>query len=181
MLLLDFDAKVKHLKHICKHFQDYFTLFALFFIIFVFSTLYVHFICFIMEKKDIIRIANELLAYAGISGKKFSEKIGKENPQWLYDILSERKPNGFSRKIVQLITDEYPEINGEYLSSGTGSLLKASASGISVCGDQTGNINSPGANSGDSITKLVEVVHEQSKQISSLIQIISNLSGKPEE
>lgn len=133
-----------------------------------------------MEKVDIIRIANELLAYVGISGKKFSEKIGKDSPQWLYDILSERKPNGFSRKIIQLITDAYPEINGDYLSSGIGSLIKHSNCSVSVGGDQTGNINSPGANSGDSISALVAVVHEQSLQISSLIKIISNLSGKPE-
>ena len=138
-----------------------------------------------MEKAEIIKIANELLSYVGVSAKKFSESLGKESPQWIYDIFSERKPNGFSRRTIQLITEKYPEINGEYLSSGQGSLLKNSNGPVSVGGDQNGNINSPGATSAAGLDKLIGVVGQQSVQIGELIKqnqdlinIISNLSKK---
>lgn len=128
-----------------------------------------------MEKNRIIEIANELLMYTGLNAKKLSEAIGKSSPQWFYDILSERKPNGFSRTISLLISQRWPEIDSNYLLTGDGSLLKSVPGSVSVGGDQTGNINSPGANSGDSWNKLIDVVAKQGEQISTLIQQNTNL------
>lgn len=135
-----------------------------------------------MDKQRIIEIANELLVYTGLNAKKLSEAIGKNSAQWFYDILSDRKPNGFSRTISLLVAQKWPEIDSNYLMTGEGSLLKPPPS-VSVGGDQNGNINSPGASTSAGIDKLITVVADQSRQIGDLIKtnqdlinIISNLS-----
>lgn len=134
-----------------------------------------------MEKNRIIEIANELLSYLDLNARQLSISIGRERPQWFYDVMNPSRSNGFSKKVATDICDKWPEIDANYLLTGEGTLLKSAPGSISVGGDQTGNINSPGANSGDALGKLISVVAQQSEQIGSLIEQTTNLMAQNQD
>lgn len=126
-----------------------------------------------MDKLRTIEVMNELLSYLNMNARQLSCALGKERHSWIYEIMNPSRPNGLSRKAVTEICEKWPEVSNSYLLTGEGSLLKSSS--ISVGGDQTGNINSPGATSSAGLDKLIDVVKAQGEQISALIQQNTNL------
>lgn len=130
-----------------------------------------------MTKENTIRIVQELLVYTGKNAKQFSDSIGKDRPQWLYDVLNPEKVTGLSTRMVDMICDVYPEISRAYLLSGEGSLLRADkAENIqqninSSHITQTGNIEAPTAQ----MDKLISVLAEQSQQVTKAQEQIDRL------
>lgn len=76
-----------------------------------------------MDKDLSIKILNEVLNHLGMNPKQLSEDIGKERPQWIYDVLNPSKKVGISKKIAGLIKEKHPEISLSYLLTGEGELL----------------------------------------------------------
>lgn len=126
-----------------------------------------------MTKDNTIRIVQELLVYTGKNAKSFSDSIGKDRPQWLYDVLNPDKPTGLSSRMVDMICETYPEFSRAYLLTGEGTLLKA--------GNIQQNINSShitqtGSVEGSaSMDKLIGVLAEQSQQVSKAQEHIDRL------
>lgn len=56
-----------------------------------------------MEKKIAIKIFKELLNELKMNPKQLSEAIGKNRPQWAYDVLNEEKNVGISKNVAELI------------------------------------------------------------------------------
>lgn len=75
-----------------------------------------------MEASEII---DNLIAYSTLSAKAFSEKIGLENPQAVYDIQKGRTKN-ISQNMANKILSVYPEINRCWLIVGEGDMIKKS-------------------------------------------------------
>lgn len=134
-----------------------------------------------MEKNRTIEIVNELLEHLGMNAKQLSDALGYNRPSWIYEVLNPQKTNGISKRVASAICEKWPNIDPNYLLTGTGTLLKQSPGSISVGGDQTGNINSPGANSGDAWDKLIGVVEQQGKQIGKLIEQTSRLVAQNQD
>lgn len=69
------------------------------------------------------KILNKLLEYSELNGKNFSEKIGLNRPQAIYDILNGKTKN-ISAAMANKIISVFPEINKGWLQSGEGRMLK---------------------------------------------------------
>lgn len=85
-----------------------------------------------MEKKIAIKIFKELLEVLKMNPNQLSETIGKNRPQWAYDILNEEKNVGISKNIAELICVKFPQINKSYLLTGEGSLLVKEPNAVEV-------------------------------------------------
>lgn len=76
-----------------------------------------------MEKEIAVKILNDVLKHLGMSVKQFSDSLGKERPQWAYDVLNPEKKVGISKNIADLISEHYPQFNKAWLLTGEGDML----------------------------------------------------------
>jgi repressor LexA len=76
-----------------------------------------------MNKGKAIKVFNELLKELGMNPKQLSDSLGKERPQWAYDILNENKNVGISKNIAELVCEKFPQINKSWLLTGEGDML----------------------------------------------------------
>ncbi len=76
-----------------------------------------------MKKENAIKVFNELLKELRMNPKQLSDSLGKERPQWAYDILNENKKVGISKNIADLICEKYPRINKSWLLTGEGEMI----------------------------------------------------------
>lgn len=106
-----------------------------------------------MEKKIAIKIFNELLNELKMNPKQLSEAIGKNRPQWAYDVLNEEKNVGISKNVAELICAKFPQINKSYLLTGEGKMLsdKSKSESVSIIRESVQN--------GGSNYKMVPLIH----------------------
>ena len=71
-------------------------------------------------------IINNILEYSGLNPKSFSEKIGLDRPQAIYDIQKGKTKN-ISPNMADKIVSAFPEINRTWLLTGEGEMLKEGA------------------------------------------------------
>ena len=76
-----------------------------------------------MNKGKAIKVFNELLKELGMNPKQLSDSLGKERPQWAYDILNENKNVGISKNIAEVVCEKFPQINKSWLLTGEGDML----------------------------------------------------------
>jgi plasmid maintenance system antidote protein VapI len=89
-----------------------------------------------METKEIL---NKLLEHIGLNAKSFSEKIGLDRPQAIYDI-QKGKTKSISPSMAIKINSVYPEVNKSWLLSGEGPMLKSETSDKHIIEERTGNL-----------------------------------------
>lgn len=127
-------------------------------------------------KKNPNEIMDEVLTYVGMNARQFSAKLGYTNPNWVYELKSDRGI-GISKQRAQRIIEAYPEISSSYLLTGEGTLLKADT----IEGNVQQNINSShitqtGNVAGSaSMDKLIGVLAEQSQQVTKAQEQIDRL------
>lgn len=85
-----------------------------------------------MKKEIAIKIFKELLDELKMNPNQLSEAIGKNRPQWAYDVLNEDKNVGISKKIAELICEKFPQINKSYLLTGEGTILMEKSNAIKI-------------------------------------------------
>lgn len=68
-------------------------------------------------------IMNKLLSFYNLNGKSFSEKIGLERPQAIYDIQNGKTKN-ISVNMANKIISVFPDISRTWLLTGEGEMLK---------------------------------------------------------
>lgn len=130
-----------------------------------------------MTKENTIRVIQEILVYTGKNAKQFSDSIGKDRPQWLYDVMNPEKVTGLSSRMVDMICETYPEFSRSYLLTGEGTLLKADT----IEGNIQQNINSShitqngNVEASASMDKLISVLAEQSQQVTKAQEQIDRL------
>jgi transcriptional regulator with XRE-family HTH domain len=110
------------------------------------------------------------------SQEDFAIKLGY-NPSALSQIVTGIKP--LSKKFAQKIVNFCNMINSDYLF-GDGEMLQhhQTISNIDNSNVIGGNINGSGININGTSSELLDVIKEQQKQISSLIEIINKLTSK---
>lgn len=69
------------------------------------------------------QIIDKLLEFFQLNAKSFSEKIGLDRPQAIYDIQS-GKTKGISPRMADKIISAFPEVDKAWLLSGEGEMLK---------------------------------------------------------
>ena len=130
-----------------------------------------------MTKENTIRVIQEILVYTGKNAKQFSDSIGKDRPQWLYDVMNPEKVTGLSSRMVDMICETYPEFSRSYLLTGEGTLLKADT----IEGNIQQNINSShitqngNVEASANMDKLISVLAEQSQQVTKAQEQIDRL------
>ena len=130
-----------------------------------------------MTKENTIRVIQEMLVYTGKNAKQFSDSIGKDRPQWLYDVMNPEKVTGLSSRMVDMICETYPEFSRSYLLTGEGTLLKANT----IVGNIQQNINSSHISQNGNVEtsanmdKLINVLAEQSQQVTKAQEQIDRL------
>lgn len=67
---------------------------------------------------------NKLLDYLKLNAKQFSESLGFERADRVYNVLNFK--NGVSSSLAKIINDHYPYINYDWLLTGDGEMLKES-------------------------------------------------------
>lgn len=70
-----------------------------------------------------------ILTHYQLNPKSFSEKIGLDRPQAIYDIQSGKTKN-ISAKMADKIISAFPEIDRSWLLTGEGSMMKVSAEAV---------------------------------------------------
>lgn len=76
-----------------------------------------------MNKERVIEIMEEILSYVELNPKQFSESLGFDRPQAIYDIMNPLKKVGISKNMADKICSKYTNINKMYLLTGEGKLL----------------------------------------------------------
>lgn len=110
-----------------------------------------------MDKSKAIKRFNELLKELGMNPKQLSDSLGKDRPQWAYDILNENKNVGISKNIAELVCEKFPQINKSWLLTGEGKMLLVNNN------PQKGDVLSQaGPIPPDATYKLVPVIHVDS-------------------
>ena len=79
-----------------------------------------------MEKDLSIKILQRVLDYLNMNPKQLSDKIGKDRPQWAYDVLNPNKKVGISKDISERICNAFPDISRSWLLTGEGEMLSSS-------------------------------------------------------
>lgn len=69
-------------------------------------------------------VIDKLLSYSGLNAKSFSEKIGLERPQAIYDLLH-GKTKSISASMKNKIISVFPEIDPAWLLTGEGEMLRS--------------------------------------------------------
>lgn len=83
-----------------------------------------------MQKETAVKILNDILKHLGMSVKQFSDSLGKERPQWAYDVLNPEKKVGISKNIADLISEHYPQFNKAWLLTGEGEMLNKDGAAV---------------------------------------------------
>lgn len=76
-----------------------------------------------MNKERVIEIMEEILSYVELNPKQFSESLGFDRAQAIYDIMNPLKKVGISKNMADKICSKYTNINKMYLLTGEGKLL----------------------------------------------------------
>lgn len=127
----------------------------------------------------------EMLAYLNINAKAFSEKLGYERPQIIYDI-QKGKTKRISEDLAIKITSVFPIIRKSWLLADEGEMIYAPIN-QEINGDHNtqvaGNnnqINNPATldKAIDEIAAQRKIVEKFQEQIDRLLSIIENMDKK---
>ena len=127
----------------------------------------------------------EMLAYLNINAKAFSEKLGYERPQIIYDILKGRTKR-ISEDLAIKITTVFPVIRKSWLLADDGDMIYASINqeingdhNTQVAGNNN-HVNSPATldKAIDEIAAQRKLVEKSQEQIDRLLSIIENMNKK---
>lgn len=125
----------------------------------------------------------EMLAYLNINAKAFSEKLGYERPQIIYDILKGRTKR-ISEDLAIKITTVFPVIRKSWLLADDGDMIYASINqeingdhNTQVAGNNN-HVNSPATldKAIDEIAAQRKLVEKSQEQIDRLLSIIENMN-----
>lgn len=125
----------------------------------------------------------EMLAYLNINAKAFSEKLGYERPQIIYDILKGRTKR-ISEDLAIKITTVFPLIRKSWLLADEGEMIYASINqeingdhNTQVAGNNN-HVNSPATldKAIDEIAAQRKLVEKSQEQIDRLLSIIENMN-----
>lgn len=125
----------------------------------------------------------EMLAYLNINAKAFSEKLGYERPQIIYDILKGRTKR-ISEDLAIKITTVFPLIRKSWLLADEGEMIHASINqeingdhNTQVAGNNN-HVNSPATldKAIDEIAAQRKLVEKSQEQIDRLLSIIENMN-----
>ena len=72
---------------------------------------------------DASEIIHKILIYTELNAKKFSDKIGLERPQAIYDI-QKGKTKSISQSMADKISSAFPVLNKSWLLTGEGEMIK---------------------------------------------------------
>lgn len=129
-----------------------------------------------MTKENTVRVIQEILVYTGKNAKQFSDSIGKERPQWLYDVLNPSKATGLSSRMVDMICETYPEFSRSYLLTGEGTLIKTDKADNIQQNINSSHITQNGnVEASANMDKLINVLAEQSQQVTKAQEQIDRL------
>lgn len=129
-----------------------------------------------MTKENTIKIVYEILTHTGLNAKAFSDSIGKERPQWLYNVLNPENPSGLSSRMVDMICETYPEFSRSYLLTGEGTLIKTDKAENIQQNINSSHITQNGnVEASASMDKLINVLAEQSQQVTKAQEQIDRL------
>lgn len=122
------------------------------------------------------QVIDKLLVFFQLNAKSFSEKIGLDRPQAIYDIQN-GKTKGISPRMANKIISAFPEVDKAWLLSGEGNMLK----------EESVSTNSENTNQqSDDMTvqELLEAIKRRDRQMDEmlsqqgrLIDVIEALSG----
>ena len=127
----------------------------------------------------------EMLAYLNINAKAFSEKLGYERPQIIYDI-QKGKTKRISEDLAIKITSVFPIIRKSWLLADEGEMIYAPIN-QEINGDHNtqvaGNnnqVNNPATldKAIDEIAAQRKLVEKSQEQIDRLLSIIENMNNK---
>ena len=129
-----------------------------------------------MTKENTIRVIQEMLVYTGKNAKQFSDSIGKDRPQWLYDVMNPEKVTGLSSRMVDMICETYPEFSRSYLLTGEGALIKTDKAENIQQNINSSHITQNGnVEASANMDKLINVLAEQSQQVTKAQEQIDRL------
>lgn len=129
-----------------------------------------------MTKENTIKIVYEILTHTGLNAKAFSDSIGKDRPQWLYNVLNPENPSGLSSRMVDMICETYPEFSRSYLLTGEGTLIKTDKAENIQQNINSSHITQNGnVEVSASMDKLINVLAEQSQQVTKAQEQIDRL------
>lgn len=129
-----------------------------------------------MTKENTIKIVYEILTHTGLNAKAFSDSIGKERPQWLYNVLNPENPSGLSSRMVDMICETYPEFSRSYLLTGEGTLIKTDKAENIQQNINSSHITQNGnVEASANMDKLINVLAEQSQQVTKAQEQIDRL------
>lgn len=129
-----------------------------------------------MTKENTIRVIQEILVYTGKNAKQFSDSIGKDRPQWLYDVMNPEKVTGLSSRMVDMICETYPEFSRSYLLTGEGALIKTDKAENIQQNINSSHITQNGnVEASANMDKLISVLAEQSQQVTKAQEQIDRL------
>ena len=120
----------------------------------------------------------KLLDYSKLNIKQFSEKLGMQRAQAIYDIVS-GKTKRISEKLANQIISEFPEINKVWLLTGEGEMLKDSSAvssdhSVSIAGNDIKE-NKINVNADETIAMLVAEVAAQRRVTEKVLEQNSEL------
>ena len=127
----------------------------------------------------------EMLAYLNINAKAFSEKLGYERPQIIYDILK-GKTKRISEDLAIKIESVFPMIRKSWLLADEGEMIYAPINqeingdhNTQVAGNNN-HVNSPATldKAIDEIAAQRKLVEKSQEQIDRLLSIIENMNNK---
>lgn len=129
-----------------------------------------------MTKENTIKIVYEILTHTGLNAKAFSDSIGKDRPQWLYNVLNPENPSGLSSRMVDMICETYPEFSRSYLLTGEGTLIKSDKAENIQQNINSSHITQNGnVEASANMDKLINVLAEQSQQVTKAQEQIDRL------
>lgn len=129
-----------------------------------------------MTKENTIRVIQEMLVYTSKNAKQFSDSIGKDRPQWLYDVMNPEKVTGLSSRMVDMICETYPEFSRSYLLTGEGTLIKTDKAENIQQNINSSHITQNGnVEASANMDKLINVLAEQSQQVTKAQEQIDRL------
>lgn len=129
-----------------------------------------------MTKENTIRVIQEILVYTGKKAKQFSDSIGKDRPQWIYDVMNPEKVTGLSSRMVDMICETYPEFSRSYLLTGEGTLIKTDKAESIQQNINSSHITQNGnVEASANMDKLINVLAEQSQQVTKAQEQIDRL------
>lgn len=129
--------------------------------------------------------ANERLQYIinneGLNPKVFSERLGYDRPQAIYDVLKKKTKN-ITESLLNKIVSVFPKYSKVWLLTGEGEILKSETTApITQTVNGVGNNNvkiSTMDKALDEISEQRKLTAEALRQNAELIGIIKNLTNK---